>query len=106
MSETIRQRKDTNKDDANKQVNDIVDDTSKGKDTSDTIISKNSVYSKIPGNVLLKLIVFSIMAITVPLMTFFYGLETYGSTVSGIMAACSANVVLVMYIVVAFLEED
>ncbi len=56
--------------------------------------------------VLFKLVLFSILAIGAPLTVFYTTLSWYGSTVAGIMAAVSANLVLIAYIVVAYLEGE
>jgi VMA21-like domain len=54
-----------------------------------------------------KLIIFSLMAIVVPL-TIFYASQSFGfsSTFAGISAGISANLVLILYVIVAFIEQD
>lgn len=60
----------------------------------------------IPGFVLIKLVFFSILAILLPIFVFYYTLGSFGSTYAGVSAAVTANFVLIMYIVVAYLEGE
>lgn len=53
----------------------------------------------------MKLLVFSILMFALPLIVYFSTEPTWGSTWAGGFAAISANVVLIGYIVTAFLED-
>lgn len=53
----------------------------------------------------MKLLVFSILMFALPLIVYFSTVPTWGSTWAGGFAAISANVVLVGYIITAFLED-
>jgi vacuolar ATPase assembly integral membrane protein VMA21 len=56
--------------------------------------------------VLGKLIIFSILVLTTPILVYFGTVKEVGSTFAGIYAAVTANVVLIAYIVMAFNEPD
>lgn len=78
-----------------------------GTATKRPINSHNpSVSTKIPGFVLGKLAVFSVLAIALPILVFYYSLDRVGSTYAGVSAAITANFVLLMYIVVAWMEGE
>lgn len=64
----------------------------------------NSV--NIPRFVLAKLLLFSFLVISLPLLVFYQSLQYLGSTSSGILAALTANVVLIGYIIVAYAEGE
>jgi Na+/melibiose symporter-like transporter len=62
--------------------------------------------ARIQQFVFYKLITFSILVFVVPLLVFYFTVnQGLDSTHAGILAAVSANVVLIAYIVVAFLEK-
>lgn len=63
---------------------------------------------QIPGNVIRKLLIFSMLLLTVPLAVYFGSIKYVfvGSTASSaIAAAISANLVLAMYVYVAWIED-
>ncbi|KAI8837821.1 hypothetical protein BC829DRAFT_404882 [Chytridium lagenaria] len=67
---------------------------------------KRPVFAK---GLYLKLAFFSILMFTLPIASFFYTQEYIfkgNSTYSAIVAAIVANIVLIAYIIVAFLEDD
>lgn len=56
--------------------------------------------------VFFKLVIFSILVLVVPLSVFYITVSKgLDSTFAGILAAVSANIVLIGYIIIAFLEE-
>jgi hypothetical protein len=76
---------------------------------SDCVVKgQKSVFKSIniSVSVLTKFIIATIAMFTLPLLTYFYSVSRFGSTTAGILAAITANMVVVMYVVVAFLEGD
>lgn len=53
----------------------------------------------------MKLLIFSILMFALPLIVYFSTVDRWGSTWAGGCAAISANVVLIGYIITAFLED-
>ena len=64
--------------------------------------------AQVPRSVIIKLLVFSLLMVIAPLGTYYllYYILSYSSTISGISAAVSANIVLFCYILLAFMEGD
>ncbi|ORY80362.1 hypothetical protein BCR37DRAFT_381031 [Protomyces lactucae-debilis] len=66
--------------------------------------------SRISGSVLSKLLFFSAAMVLLPLSSYYlslnYVFSGYKTTYAAIVAAIMANVVLVGYLIVAFLEDD
>lgn len=62
----------------------------------------------IPRSVIINLVVFSLLMGIAPLATYYlmYYILSYSSTLSGISAAVSANIVLFCYIIIAYMEDD
>lgn len=81
---------------------------SKEEDESGRSVGKRAAPKgvRIPGAVLGKLIIFSMLAIALPIFVFYYTLQYYGTTYAGVWAAVSANFVLIMYIIIAYLEGE
>ncbi|KAK2734337.1 vacuolar ATPase assembly integral membrane protein vma21 [Myotisia sp. PD_48] len=66
-------------------------------------------YVKLPGQVLWKLILYTIIVITAPMAAYFYSLNQIfdgNTTYAGATAAGTANVVLIIYIIVAMREDQ
>ncbi|CAO1617751.1 unnamed protein product [Sympodiomycopsis kandeliae] len=59
-----------------------------------------------PFAVYMKLLIFSILMFALPLIVYFTTQPSWGSTWAGGFAAISANVVLIGYIITAFLEDS
>ena len=101
----IRNRKSKENDTTQEAIADTTAET-KEDTTSDTTIAQKPISRSISfeKNVILKLILFSILTLTLPIGVF-YATKGYGTTYAGIFAAASANLVLFLYILLAFLEQ-
>jgi len=70
---------------------------------------KSNIAPAVPAHVIFKLLGFTLAMIVGPIGTYFLTLDTlYGgnSTYAGATAAIMANVVLVGYVIVAFMEDQ
>jgi hypothetical protein len=65
-------------------------------------------HPAIPRSVVINLVTFSVLMATAPLATYYllYYILSYSSTLAGISAAVSANIVLFCYIIIAYLEDE
>jgi hypothetical protein len=65
-------------------------------------------HPAIPRSVVINLVTFSVLMATAPLATYYllYYILKYSSTLAGISAAVSANIVLFCYIIIAYMEDD
>ncbi|KAL1925646.1 uncharacterized protein VTP21DRAFT_529 [Calcarisporiella thermophila] len=75
------------------------------KSSSDTIGAARTI---VPKNVILKLISFTLAIIFGPLLTYYYTLQSVfsgNSTYAAISAIIVANILLVLYIIVAVWED-
>ncbi|EEB06878.1 vacuolar H-ATPase assembly protein Vma21 [Schizosaccharomyces japonicus yFS275] len=75
------------------------------------VSSSNGVSdNSIPQNVIIKLFSFSIALFAVPLTAYFWSLKTLfhgeNTLYAGIVAAVAVNVILLLYIIVAFREDS
>lgn len=64
--------------------------------------------TRIPPNVLLKLILFTVLMFTLPFITYFYTLDhlfTGNTTYAALAAALTANLIVVAYVIVAIIED-
>ncbi|KAJ2161357.1 vacuolar ATPase assembly integral membrane protein vma21 [Coemansia sp. RSA 552] len=80
------------------------DDSSAASDTEQL-----SNAPHIPGNVVTKLVVFSLLLLVLPILAYFVTLNLVfgGSTTpAAITAAVTANIVLAAYVYAAWIEED
>ncbi|EPX71774.1 vacuolar H-ATPase assembly protein Vma21 [Schizosaccharomyces octosporus yFS286] len=70
------------------------------------IVEDNSIQT----HILIKFVGFSIALFTLPLLTYYWTLKNWfsgnGTIYAGIAAAVAANIVLTLYVIVAFLEKD
>lgn len=111
MSPTLRKRTESSPEKLKKSNTESMQSSSRdhGADGQKKQIAQgasSSVASRIPGFVLGKLVLFSALAITLPILVFYYSLDRFGSTYAGVWAAITANFVLIMYIIVAWMEGE